>query len=80
MNNYVLASYRINTEIDIEADLIVNKAPCSFIEILAVGEGVQSINDGMNQLMQNPIAKDVIVLHIGSLNRLIDTFMGEIEA
>ncbi|OTG98934.1 hypothetical protein [Acinetobacter sp. ANC 4973] len=80
MNQYVLASYRTSTESDIEADLIVNKEPCSFIELIAVGEGVQSITDGMNQLMQNNEAKDVLVLHGGSLSRLFDTFMGGVEA
>lgn len=80
MNHYVLASYRTNTETDLESDLIVNKEPCSFVELIATGEGVQSITDGMNQLMQNPKAKDVLVLHFGSLNHLYDTLMGDIEA
>ena len=80
MNQYVLASYRTNTESDIEADLIVNKEPCSFIELIATGEGIQSITDGMNQLMQNSEAKDVLVLHGGSLSRLFDVLMGELEA
>lgn len=80
MNQYVLASYRTNTESDIEADLIVNKEPCSFIELIAIDDGIQGITDTMNQLMQNPKAKDVLVLHGGSLSRLFDAFMGGIEA
>ena len=80
MNHYVLASYRPNAETDLESDLIVNKEPCSFVELIATGEGAQSITDGINQLMQNPKAKDVLVLHFGSLNHLYDTLMGDIEA
>lgn len=80
MKDIVMASYRTNTEADIEADLIVNEEACSFVEIMTIGDGVQSINDGMNKLMQNPIAKDVLVLHGGSLSRLLDAFMGGVEA
>ncbi len=79
MNQYVLASYRTNTESDIEADLIVNKEPCSFIELIAIDDGIQGITDTMNQLMLNNEAKDVLVLHGGSLSRLIEAFMGGID-
>ena len=54
MKDIVLASYRTNTEADIEADLIVNNEACSFIELITVGGGVQAIDDGMKQLMQKP--------------------------
>lgn len=75
MKNIVMASYRINTENDIEADLIVNKEACSFIELIAIDDGIQHIDDGMNKLLQNSEAKDVLVLHGESLHRLIDAIV-----
>lgn len=72
-----MASYRINTENDIEADLIVNKEACSFVELIAIDDGIQHINDGMNMLLQNPESKDVLVLHGESLNCLIDAIVGD---
>ncbi|MFW1934676.1 hypothetical protein ACG9ZK_15585 [Acinetobacter sp. ULE_I046] len=75
MKNIVMASYRINTGNDIEADLIVNKEACSFIELIAIDDGIQHIDDGMNKLLQNPEAKDVLVLHGESLHRLIDAIV-----
>lgn len=80
MKDIVMASYRTNTEADIEADLIVNNEACSFVELLTIGEGVQAIDDGINQLMQHPEAKDVLILHGGSLKQLIDAFIGEVQA
>lgn len=75
MKNIVMASYRINTENDIEADLIVNKEACSFVELIAIEDGIQSINDGMDKLYKNPEAKDILVLHGESLHRLIDAIV-----
>lgn len=79
MKDIVMASYRTNTEADIEADLIVNNEACSFVELLTIGEGVQAIDDGINQLMQHPEAKDVLVLHAGSLQRICDTLIEGFE-
>ncbi|WP_111885247.1 MULTISPECIES: hypothetical protein [unclassified Acinetobacter] len=80
MKDIVLASYRTNTEADIEADLIVNNEACSFIELITVGGGVQAIDDGMEQLMQNPQATGVVVLHGESLQQLIDAYLRGAEA
>ena len=77
MKDIVMASYRTNTEADIEADLIVNNEACSFVELITVGEGVQAIDDGMNELMSNPQATGVVALHGESLKRLIDAFLSE---
>lgn len=80
MKDIVLASYRTNTEADIEADLIVNDEACSFIELLTIGGGVDAIDNGIDQLMQNPEATGVVALHGESLKRLIDAFLSELEA
>lgn len=80
MKDIVMASYRTNTEADIEADLIVNNEACSFVELLTIGEGVQAIDDGMKQLMQNPQATGVVVLHGESLQQLIDAYLKGAEA
>ena len=80
MKDIVMASYRTNTEVDIEADLIVNNEACSFVELLTIGEGVQAIDDGMNELMSNPQATGVVVLHGGSLKQLIEAFLSEGQA
>ncbi|MDQ9008638.1 hypothetical protein RFI36_02995 [Acinetobacter gerneri] len=77
MKNIVMASYQINTENDIEADLIVNTEACSFVELIAIEDGIQSINDGMNKLYKNPEAKDILVLHGESLHRLINVIVGD---
>lgn len=80
MKDIVLASYRTNTEADIEADLIVNNEACSFVELLTIGEGVQAIDDGINQLMQHPEAKDVLILHGGSLQRICDELIKGLQS
>lgn len=77
MKNIIMASYRANTENDVEADLIVNKEACSFVELIAIEDGIQSINDGMNKLYKNPEAKDILVLHGESLHRLINVIVGD---
>ena len=79
MKDIVLASYRINTEADIEADLIVNDEACSFIELLTIGGGVDAIDNGIDQLMQNPEATGVVALHGESLKQLIDAFLSEVD-
>ena len=78
MKDIVLASYRTNTEADIEADLIVNNEACSFIDLITIGGGVQAIDDGIEQLMQNPQATGVVALHGESLKQLIDAFLSEV--
>ncbi|WP_180040480.1 hypothetical protein [Acinetobacter sp. YH12218] len=78
MKDIVLASYRTNTEADIEADLIVNNDACSFIELITVGGGVQAIDEGIEQLMQNHQATGVVALHGESLKQLIDAFLSEV--
>lgn len=70
-----MASYRANTENDVEADLIVNKEACSFVELIAIEDGIQSINEGMDKLYKNPEAQDILVLHGESLHRLIDAIV-----
>ena len=80
MKDIVMVSYRINDEMDTEADLIVTGEACSFVELISIGDGVQAISEGMDQLMKNPKAKDVLVLHAGSLQRICDTLIEGVEA
>lgn len=80
MKDIVMVSYRINDEMDTEADLIVTGEACSFVELISIGDGVQAINEGMDQLMKNPKAKDVLVLHADSLQRICDTLIEGFEA
>ena len=80
MKDIVMVSYRINIETDLEADLIVNSEACSFVELITIGSGVQAINEGMDHLLKNPKAKDVLVLHAGSLQRIYDALIEGFEA
>jgi len=79
MKDIVMVSYRINNETDTEADLIVAGEACSFVELISIGSGVQAINEGMDQLMKNQKAKDVLVLHAGSLQRICDMLIEGFE-
>lgn len=72
-----MVSYRTNTESDIEADLIVNKEACSFVELIVIEGGIQGINEGMDKLYKNPEAKDILVFHSESLHRLINAIVGD---
>lgn len=74
MKDIVMVSYRINDETDTEADLIVAGEACSFVELLSIGDGVQAINEGMDQLMKTlklkmywffmPVAYNVFVTRL----------------
>ena len=75
MNDFVFISYRINDKTDIEADVIVNDEACSFVELITVNGGTDTIDTGISQLMQNPKAIGVMVLHGESLQRIVNTFL-----
>lgn len=77
MKSFVLASYAPLTEEDDKADLIVNNQAMKFIEMLAINGELQEIKDIRELLLQKPCVQDVLVLHIGSLQVLLSSIMGE---
>lgn len=77
MKSFVLASFAPLTEEDDKADLVVNDQAMKFIETLAINGELQDVKDTRELLLQEPSVQDVLVLHVGSLQVLLTSIMGE---
>ena len=80
MKDIVLASYRTNTEADIEADLIVNDEPMKFLQVTGIDGDIADIIEARKQLLNDGNAKDVLILHLGSLATLNDAILKGVAA
>ena len=71
---YVLASFTPTDQADIEADLILNDEPMKFLQVTGMDGDIADIIEARKQLLNDGSAKDVLILHLGSLATLNDAF------
>ena len=77
---YVLASFSPTDQADIEADLIVNDEPMKFLQVTGMDGDIADIIEARKQLLNDGNAKDVLILHLGSLATLNDALFKEVAA
>ena len=77
---YVLASFSPTDQADIEADLIVNDEPMKFLKVTGMDGDIADIIEARKQLLNDENAKDVLILHLGSLATLNDAVLKEVAA
>ena len=77
---YVLASFSPTDQADIEADLIVNDEPMKFLQVTGMDGDIADIIEARKQLLNDENAKDVLILHLGSLATLNDAVLKEVAA
>ncbi|OIJ37314.1 MULTISPECIES: hypothetical protein [Acinetobacter] len=69
---YALASYCPTGEADQEADLIVSDDPMKFLEIRGFSVTVKGLREERADMMKHADAKDVLIVHIGTIHKLTD--------
>ncbi len=69
---YALASYCPTGEADQEADLIVNDEAMKFLEVRGFGGTVKGLHEEHADMMKHAEAKDVLIIHIGTIHKLSD--------
>ena len=74
---YVLASFSPTDQADIEADLILNDEPMKFLQVTGMDGDIADIIEARKQLLNDGSAKDVLILHLGSLATLNDAIFKE---
>ena len=72
MKDFVLASYRTNTEADIEADLIVNDEAMKFLEVKGFNGTIKELLSEHADMVKKSGVKDVLIIHIGTIHKLTD--------
>jgi len=77
---YVLASFTPTDQADIEADLILNDEPMKFLQVTGMDGDIADIIEARKQLLNDGNAKDVLILHLGSLATLNDAILKEVAA
>ena len=77
---YVLAAFSPTDQADIEADLIVNDEPMKFLQVTGMDGDIADIIEARKQLLNDGNAKDVLILHLGSLATLNDAILKEVAA
>lgn len=77
---YVLASFSPTDQADIEADLIVNDEPMKFLQVTGMDGDIADVIEARKQLLNDGSAKDVLILHLGSLATLNDAILKEVAA
>ncbi|NWK52438.1 hypothetical protein HYG89_07695 [Acinetobacter sp. SwsAc5] len=77
---YVLASFSPTDQADIEADLIVNDEPMKFLQVTGIDGDIAGVIEARKQLLNDGNAKDVLILHLGSLATLNDAILKGIAA
>ena len=77
---YVLASFSPTDQADIEADLIVNDEPMKFLQVTGMDGDIADVIEARKQLLNDGNAKDVLILHLGSLAILNDAILKEVAA
>ena len=78
--SYVLASFSPTDQADIEADLIVNDEPMKFLQVTGMDGDIADVIEARKQLLNDGSAKDVLILHLGSLATLNDALFKEVAA
>ncbi len=74
LNRYVLASFSPTDPSDIEADLILDDEPMKFLSVTGINGDIAEVIEARKQLLNDGNAKDVLILHLGSLATLNDAF------
>lgn len=69
---YALASYCPTGETDQEADLIVNDESMKFLEVRGINGTVKELREEHADMMKHAGAKDVLIIHIGTIHKLTD--------
>lgn len=69
---YALASYCPTGEADQEADLIVSDDPMKFLEVRGFSGTVKGLREERADMMKHADAKDVLIVHIGTIHKLTD--------
>lgn len=69
---YALASYCPTGEADQEADLIVNDESMKFLEVRGINGTVKELREEHADMMKHAGAKDVLIIHIGTIHKLTD--------
>lgn len=69
---YALASYCPTGEADEEADLIVNDEPMKFLGVRGFSGTVKGLREEHADMMRHADAKDVLIIHIGTIHKLSD--------
>ena len=77
---YVLASISPTDQADIEADLILNDEPMKFLKVTGMDGDISDVIEARKQLLNDADAKDVLILHLGSLATLNDAIFKEVAA
>ena len=77
---YVLASFSPTDQADIEADLILNDEPMKFLQVTGMDGDIADVIEARKQLLNDGNAKDVLILHLGSLATLNDALFKEVAA
>ena len=77
---YALASYCPTGEADQEADLIVNDEPMKFLQVTGMDGDIADVIEARKQLLNDGSAKDVLILHLGSLATLNDAILKGVAA
>lgn len=78
--SYVLASFSPTDQADIEADLILNDEPMKFLKVTGMDGDISDVIKAREQLLNDADAKDVLILHLGSLATLNDALFKEVAA
>ena len=78
--SYVLASFSPTDQADIEADLILNDEPMKFLKVTGMDGDISDVIEARKQLLNDGNAKDVLILHLGSLATLNDALFKEVAA
>ncbi len=73
---YALASYCATGEADQEADLIVNDDSMKFLEVRGFSGTVKELREERADMMKHADAKDVLIVHIGTIHKLSDALSG----
>lgn len=77
---YVLASFTPTDQADIEADLILNDEPMKFLQVTGMDGDIADIIEARKQLLNDRNAKDVLIVHLGSLATLNDAILKGVAA
>lgn len=73
--SFVLAAYAPVDETDLEAEAIIDDMPVNFVELVAMNGSIREVSI-VHDDMAARHGQRVIVLHIGSVSRLLDVMQG----
>lgn len=73
---FVLAAYAPIDDTDLEAEAIIDDVPVNFIELVAMNGGISEVTR-KHEALATKYGQRVIVLHIGSVSRILNAMQGE---